>query len=707
MSQTMSTALKCVVLATAVAVVGLPVNNIVAYAVLCLAAVLIFGGTLRLAPRAWIAAAAIAVTGIVASIALAPPRIDEGFNVFLPGGGALERELPADVYRALANEFDKQYPADKRCDPAALGCWRQSGYPDRAFAFSADGIFHKSDMSRSVTRLDFADPVRQRLGFINDMRYNWFPVSDIQRARRDGRFWMGYKRWHLTMPWFEMVRLPQAYVGGRLCWRGDILWEGAAQTFAPLSDGGCRTIEPADAGRRVVGMAIKPDTLAMRLQGPLSVRLLRAAQAGIKFLAIVAIVFVLVRVKARRAVVPLILIALATLVIAIDDASFLGGVRPFDGGDDGLFYDSLGRDLLQKLLAGNWWGFFEGGEPVFYYGGPGLRYFRALEHIVFGDSYLGYLTLVLALPFAALALFRRFLARPWPLALAILFVTVPIGTLFGTSFADYTKWAARGFADPAAYILFIAGLVPLLGPKESGPRDAFWPAFFGALLIVIGVAMKPIVVVAAFVFLAGAWLHAAFGRQWLRLAGLSLGAVPVLSMALHNWVFGRALVLFSANAQDSNLLLMPPAAWIAALHEIVTFNFSGGFAHRALMQIPNWLSGPAESWWTVPLNAAGVAMLLYVVARGRAFDPWLRLIGGAALAQHAVALFYAATARYHFLTWFLTFLVAAAYMQQIGFAWLGRRYPSMMERATRLFWPPRVASAIAWLDRAAGPERIA
>jgi hypothetical protein len=40
---------------------------------------------------------------------------------------------------------------------------------------------------------------------------------------------------------------------------------------------------------------------------------------------------------------------------------------------------------------------------------------------------------------------------------------VPVGALFGTSFVDYAKWAARGFADPAAYILFIAALLPLLG----------------------------------------------------------------------------------------------------------------------------------------------------------------------------------------------------------------------------------------------------
>ena len=101
------------------------------------------------------------------------------------------------------------------------------------------------------------------------------------------------------------------------------------------------------------------------------------------------------------------------------------------------------------------------------------------------------------------------------------------------------------------------------------------------------------------------------------------------------------------------------------LRELVTLNFGGGHLSRAFFQIVNWLSGPAESAWTMPLNAAGVAILIYVVVRGRRFDPWLRLIGASALAQHAVALFYnASIARYHFLTWFLTMLVVMVFMQR-------------------------------------------
>jgi hypothetical protein len=699
--QAPQTGLKLVAFSLAVAVVGLPINAIAVYALLVLAAVAIFSGVVRVTPQAWGAAGAIAVVAIGAQIAFAPPRIDEGFNVFLPGG-ALERELPADVYRALSVEFDKQYPPDKRCDARTTGCWRGVGLPDRAYAFSADGIFRKSDLSRAVTRFDVADPVWHRLGFINEMRFNWYPVSDVQRARRDGRIWKGADRWQLTMPWFTMIRLPAAYVGGQLCWRGDILWEGAGERFTPISGGGCRVIATDDAGRRVVGVAIKPATLAMQLQGPAAVRLKQWAQPLITLFAVAALVLLLVRLRPLRAAVPLVLIGLAAAVIAVDDMSFLGGVRPFDGGDDGMFYDSFGRDILQKLLAGDWRGFLEGGESVFYYGGPGLRYFRALEHIVFGDSFLGYLSLVLALPFIVLALFRRFLERPWPLLLALLFVAVPLGEVFGTTFVHYAKWAARGFADPACYILIMAGLLPLLGSRQSGPRDQFWPAFFGALLIALGIGMKPLVAPAAAVFLGGAGLAALYGRQWSRLAGMCTGFLPVFSMAWHNWVFGGRFVLFSDNAGHPLVLVMPPSAWVGAFREFATFDFGGGLMHRALAHILNWLAGPAEADWTLPVNAAGVAMLIYVVLRGRLFDPWLRLIGGAALAQHLVAMFYIETPRYHYLTWFLTLLVCAAFMQQVGLPWLTRRYPALMARIARFLWPPKLAAAIGWLEGKGG-----
>ena len=364
-----------------------------------------------------------------------------------------------------------------------------------------------------------------------------------------------------------------------------------------------------------------------------------------------------------------------------------------DGGDDGLFYTGMGRTILQHLLDGNFTAALIGGEHVFYYGGPGLRYFRALEMIVFGDSNLGYLSLVLPLPILALGLFKRFLPDRFAWGLALVFTALPLGAIFGTSFFHYAKWAARGFADPAAYILCIAGLLPLVGVSAAGPGGRFQPAFFAALLLALGIFMKPIVAPTAAVLLAGAGLVALYRRQWPRLAGLCVGFLPVFGMALHNWVFGHVFVLFSANSQDANLLVMPPSAYLGALHEVLSLNFSAGYAVRAAKQVADWLSGPAESYWTIPLNGAGVVILLYVVLRGRAFDRWLRLVGGAALGQHVVALFYnAATARYHFLTWFLTMLVVMVWLHDVAIVWLKRRFPDAAGRIAQHPWSRRLAS---------------
>ena len=687
---------KLAVVILAVAAAGLPIDHIGIYTLLLIAAVFVFAGEVSAHGRAWAAALAIVAVAVAGQWVLSPPRIDEGHNMFLPDAahGALLRGLPGDVYQHMAAEFDAVYPLAVRCARGSAGCW-QGSHPERTFAFSADGVFHKSDLSRAASAIDFSDPVWLRLGFVNERDYNWSTrAPDVRRVDRDRRFFMGWRRWHFAMPWFEMIRLPAAYAGGELCWRGEIMWEGEDGRFAVLPGDNCRALTESDAGRRVFGIAIKPDTLAMHLVPPWRIRLLQFARPALALAACIGLIFALVRVRARRTILPFILIGLAVVVIAADDASFLGGLRPLDGGDDGLFYDGVGREILQRLLDGDIAGFLQGGENVFYYGGPGLRYFRAFEHVLFGESYLGYLSLVLLLPLLTYRLLRRFLPNDWSIAAAIVFTAIPLGAVFGTTFFQYAQWASRGFADPTAYILFIAGALTLVAAGEKFPR-----AFFAALLFAAGIAMKPIVAPAAAVLLGGAGLAALWLRQWPRLAGLCLGFLPVFSMALHNWVFGHALVLFSANSGESWLLVMPPSAYAAAARELAALNFGGANLARAVAEFINLLRGPAQSNAAIPLDAAGIAVLIYVVA-ARRFDPWLRLLAGAALVQHAVALFYdASTARYHYLAWYLTMVVAVVWLHDVGAGWLQSRYPMLCGRIAANPAARRLASGLASLHK--------
>ena len=154
------------------------------------------------------------------------------------------------------------------------------------------------------------------------------------------------------------------------------------------------------------------------------------------------------------------------------------------------------------------------------------------------------------------------------------------------------------------------------------------------------------------------------------------------------------------SSQTHSYLRQPRAVWAVAFACVIAF-MGIGLVDPILKDIAAQLeASPSQVslMFSGYMAVMGVAMLVYVVVRSRGFDPWLRLVGAAALAQHAVALFYAATPRYHFLTWFLTLLVCAAFMQQVGLPWLQRRYPEAAGRLRRILWPPRLAAVIGWLD---------
>jgi hypothetical protein len=211
---------------------------------------------------------------------------------------------------------------------------------------------------------------------------------------------------------------------------------------------------------------------------------------------------------------------------------------------------------------------------VFYFT-PGLRYLRAVEHLVFGETYLGYLALMLVLPFLVFAMFRRFVPLRWALASTLIFVAVPIGMLFGSSLVQYVKWAARGFADPAAYVLFLAGFVLLVGRTAAGPRNRFGNACGSGLLFALAIFVRPNLAPMTGILLAGAGLAALWQGQYRRVAGLCVGFLPVLGMALHNWVYGGVFVLLTSTTEHYTTLVTPPSVYPAALAEIMRLDFSG------------------------------------------------------------------------------------------------------------------------------------
>jgi len=688
--------LKFTTLILMVAGIGLPINDAFLYFLLLIAATTLAVGRMTTHPKSWALAGIVVVAAIAVKFAADGPRIEEGHNIFLPGGAnnALVTGLPNDVYREMAAELHAMSPAAGRCRTSAAQCWERGPRPRQVYAFSFDGIYDRPAFSRRVMGIDFSDPVWQRLGFINEVEYNWYTGDgDIDRGRRQRGPDAIMHPWRILMPHFVVYRFPAAYLGSQLCWKGNVMWEDTDGTFALTkhTEKTCRPIETRDIGKQIFGLAISPQApLAMTLQPTTAILLTQLVHPISAAVVVVLLLFLLVNWQPRRLIIPLTFIGLSLLVMVANDASLIGGTRPFDGGDDGLVFDGWSRIMVQQLLAGDVIRALEGVEPVFYFT-PGSRYLRAIEHLIFGETYFGYVSLLLLLPFLVLCLFRRFLGPRAALSLSLIFVALPIGVLFGSTYYLYVKHAAHGYGDSAAAILFVAATIGLIGRSPHGPSLNFVPGFGTGLLFALAVFVRPNLAIGTAVLLGGAGLLLLWQRQTWRLAGLCLGFLPVFGMTLHNWYYGDVIALFSSPASLAAATKMPPSAYLSALEELFRLEFAGADLARGALQVRRMLIGPAEFTAMIPVHAAALAIVIRV-SLSRIYEVWLRLVAAATLGLYSPALFFLYSVRYQIVAWLLTLVVFTVWMRNEGMPWLDRHIPGLFARIKH-------QSAVAWLTR--------
>jgi hypothetical protein len=167
---------KLAALALVIAAIGLPVNTLSAFGLLAACVLIVFTGSIERRGARWLGALAVAALVLAVHLLLPAPRIEEGHNAILidKPGGALERGLPREVFRRMAEQFAATYPADKSCHEGDFGCWGFHGLKDDTFAFAAGGMFDRGAFSRRVRAIDFDNPVWLRLGFVNDLATNFF-----------------------------------------------------------------------------------------------------------------------------------------------------------------------------------------------------------------------------------------------------------------------------------------------------------------------------------------------------------------------------------------------------------------------------------------------------------------------------------------------------------------------------------------------------
>lgn len=581
--------------------------------------------------------------------------IEEGHNIFLylKEGGALQRSLPATVFDEWRREFDKVYPpADP---PYESYSWRvaaaRGALPDQAYTYSSDALWRPAKYSRKVDAIKFDNLAEFRGGFANELKYNWWRDTPDRRK----------------MPFFAMYEFSDRSVGCELHWQGKLFWEkqdgSFEKIFHPSLSG--KTILQNDMGKKVYVLFLPENTPLFPVRLKLNAALATSCIAGhlLTVFGILCLFFLSIRLRWRPFLTATAIVTAAMILIYVSITLSAGkplGVyyTPHGGGDDGLAHESWGRQIAKALMGGNLKEALEGYEPVYWFT-PGMRYFRALEKIVFGDTNLGLTAFLSCMPWFIFLFIRRLCNTKWACLATFIFLFSPVSF----SFAQYIFCGLLGYAEPLGSGLFFLGFFLFLKsqPRWGGYVSA-WSAFIGGACLAGAVFLRPNYAIAA-VLLGTLFLYASLRDHHFRILLPALAGLGIaLLMPLHNLYFSHEFYLISKSGATYSVPLSP-LTYIQALGEWFTGHWQGPHLSQAIHQIKGWLWTPPVPQfplhWGIPmlllLRLFSLCFTFYALFISPKQIPHLALLAWIALAAHLPMLFVFATPlRYDLLGWDLS-----------------------------------------------------
>ncbi len=693
-----------------VAVLGVPMVD--TWRVLLLAAGLLAIGCSDVDSRGWrrvAAAAAIAMAVMAARSALPRADIAEGHNIFLVFNQPdVFDQLPAQIYTSWQAQFDALYPPN---DPPRGDGFSHVDTPPTMplYAWSADSVWRPAKYSRQVDAISFRSVSEFRGGFANGT------IGDAAGTYVPHNY-SGGTMFRETAPFWVMYELTPASVGSRLRWKGQIFWERADGGFDEVvhPEPAARTIASEDAGRRVFAVFFstpgRPSFDVPQYELDFKLELSRALQWSawtnslLTIVAWVSILALTVRVRwplfMTAASIFAVSYAVIAAFIAVSLGKFLGrDYMPLGGGDDGLIFELYGRIAAMHLSRWEIVEALKGSEPLFWFQ-PGLRYFRMVEKVIFGDTYHLYALACASMPILIFFLIRHFTTARWAWLATAAFCTMVVG---GFSLLQYVRFAKLGYGEPIGVVLFLFGLLVLLrseprwGGQQSTPRH-LW---LGGLAFALSVFIRPNYI------LAVAWISAAYAwASWRRndvatIAALAAGLAFTAVMPLHNWYYGGEFILLSKSGSTSAAMAFGVGDYVRALGELVTGRIGEGSTFAVLFaKLRLWLFDPGANLhtslgtvtrWLHPVKLFALAVTIWVAARSLSRRPaapmGLAIVAMAALLSLVPVLFSSFTTfRYTMFGWDLSLMVTIV--------WVARstRFNQLVDRGLRQLEPRRQPS---------------
>lgn len=565
--------------------------------------------------------------------------IQEGHNVVHPVGKVWPRpsQIPQNIRTCILEEFDKAYPKAQRCSKKIYGCWQNFTPKTQDFAWSADSLFQGKAPSRRVFHLSHSSLETARIGAINETTYNFYAyLSDVKRFQ---------------MPYYLFYAIPPELGGSRLVLQGLFFLE-TPEGFAQQVFKDPHTLEVAASGLRFYALKIAPDaslkvTLHKNFQAVvwdmLRIFLTRLLPFGL-------FAWILGRPSWQKLKIPLISVGSFFLACLILRPGLFTTYPILPGGGDGLVYEGYGRQILEALSQGNILEALRGVESIYYFM-PGLRYIKALEKALFGESFLGLVCLVSFMGVALHQTLRHFMSEKGAFRLVIVFCVLPLFERFGFAAYLYVQKVYSGHGEPLAILLFFLGASSMMrAAQEQKESLTFWASFLFSLSAFIRPSYLMPIGCFTVVYFYHALVRADSGRKKLQAMVPYLGYAALLVMPFHNLYFGKSLFLTTSAAFHPVNLKVTLGDYALFFRELAAFNFSHVAVQKVLEHLDSW-NGLSDSYRLLPLFYVVVTLLRQQTPLA------VRALSAAALSSHLLMLFYIAVGRYAYLAWMMTLVV--------------------------------------------------
>lgn len=495
----------------------------------------------------------------------------------------------------------------------------------KLFSFSLDGqLADTANYSRKVSNINFKDLSSARIGEINHKKYSIIKILNFDKE---------------LLPFFTQFEFSEIYNKSSLCWKGSlfITYQNSQNEIITFSDNNCKKFEKFPKSILITKFI---ENVELKLKKNYFLKIIDFSFIIISILFLFTLLFFLKTNKFNLSSYVFLLSTISILLyIFIFDYTYLSFLNISRSGGDGLVLRSFGRDISFYLSEFNFIEVFRAGEDIYNFT-PGIRYFFALQSIIFGEYMYGYILIALFLPLIIFKILKFFIHEKVAFIFIMSFLFFPIFERYGFGYFNYIRELVRSHSEVLGIFLFLTGYLIYL--RDHNNKLSI---YFSGFLFALSGIVRPDYILA----IAILWLYISFNllnKRLILFFTFNIGVLIILILPLHNFYFGNEFVL-TTKAQSIAL----------KIHPFEYFNFvKNYFYNETDLILKNKIINQLLGWNNYSDFHRFLVFLLVFISFFSKIKPNTRVLILAAMSQQSLLFFYHSGGRQSYFAWLLIFL---------------------------------------------------